>query len=244
MTETTKPQLYAAIAKAMGEVKHVTKDSRNKEQNYNFASVDDFLGMTGPICAANGLSVMMDEDEVLDFERQGKYNIVHWLRIRFSITVYHASGETTAPVKRTVEVIRTGAQSFGSAQSYALKQFLRALFQISTGDADDADFAEKGEGTPTPMAKQEPQKQADAPKDPRKIADSLISNMAKASDYETWNKRVNNAQFKDALDWLSDNAAPMAGEVRKAIGDAKLRVTPKDEPTGDTADQEEIPYDN
>jgi hypothetical protein len=34
-----------------------------------------------------------------------------------------------------------GAQAFGSAQSYALKQFMRSLFQIPTGDKEDADFA-------------------------------------------------------------------------------------------------------
>src|SRR3546814_17547985 len=32
-----------------------------------------------------------------------------------------------------------GPQAFGSAQSYAMKQFERALFQIATGDGEDAD---------------------------------------------------------------------------------------------------------
>src|SRR3546814_8863152 len=32
-----------------------------------------------------------------------------------------------------------GAQAFGAAQSYALKQFERSLFQIATGDGEDAD---------------------------------------------------------------------------------------------------------
>jgi hypothetical protein len=95
--------------------------------------------MTGPICASNGLIVHMDEDEVQEFERQGKYGPTHWLRFRYQITVYHVSGERLPTARRSVEVIRTGAQSSGSAQSYALKQFLRALFQIPTGDADEAD---------------------------------------------------------------------------------------------------------
>jgi hypothetical protein len=34
----------------------------------------------------------------------------------------------------------TGAQTSGSAQSYAVKQFLRGLLMISTGDKDDVDF--------------------------------------------------------------------------------------------------------
>jgi hypothetical protein len=138
----TKPGqgVVAAIAKAMGEVKRLAKDNKNTEQKYQFASVDDFLAMTGPICASNGLVVMMDEDGCEEIERQGKYGPSYWLRFSYRITVMHASGETLPPVRRSVEVVRTGAQSSGSAQSYALKQFLRALFQIPTGDADEADL--------------------------------------------------------------------------------------------------------
>lgn len=146
---TDHKNIYAALAAAMADVKRLAKESRNVEQKYNFASVDDFLAMTGPICAQHGLIVCMDEDEVVEFERQGKYGPSFWLRIRFVLTVCHVSGECLPPMRRTVEVIRTGAQSFGSAQSYAIKQFLRALLQIPTGDNDDADFAEKGDGKPT-----------------------------------------------------------------------------------------------
>lgn len=135
-----RKEIFAAIAKAMAEVKRINKDSRNNEQKYDFASVDDFLAMTGPICAAQGLIILMDETECEPFERQGKYGATAWLRIVFTITVMHVSGQSLSPARRTVEVIRTGAQSFGSAQSYALKQFLRALLQIPTGDKDDPDF--------------------------------------------------------------------------------------------------------
>jgi hypothetical protein len=36
-----------------------------------------------------------------------------------------------------------GAQAFGAAQSYSLKQFMRSLFQMATGDKEDADFHEQ-----------------------------------------------------------------------------------------------------
>lgn len=146
MTEAKQTGIIAAVAKAMGEMKRISKDSRNIEQKYDFASVDDFLAMTGPICAANGLVTILNEVEVDGFERQGKYGPTNWLRIVFEIHTMHTSGECLPITRRTVEVIRTGAQSFGSAQSYVLKQYQRALYQIPTGDKDDADFAEKGEG--------------------------------------------------------------------------------------------------
>lgn len=153
--EGGKSAIRKAITAVAKGVTRVSKNSRNDEQKYDFASIDDFLAMTGPIMAENGLFIMIDEEEVTDFERQGKYNPSFWLRIKFLITVCHENGEEMKPVRRTVEVIRTGAQSFGSAQSYVLKQFQRALFNIPTGDKDDADFAERGDGpavkTPEPL---------------------------------------------------------------------------------------------
>ena len=151
--------IVAAIAKAMSEVKRLAKDNRNTEQKYQFASVDDFLAMTGPICGSNGLVVMMDEDGCEAVERQGKYGPSFWLRFTYIITVWHSSGQSLPPSRRSVEVIRTGAQSSGSAQSYALKQFLRALLQIPTGDSDEADlntFAAAAAGVKEPNAMSTP----------------------------------------------------------------------------------------
>ena len=34
----------------------------------------------------------------------------------------------------------------GTAQSYALKQFMRSLFQLSTGEQDDLDALDQNEG--------------------------------------------------------------------------------------------------
>lgn len=132
-------QIVAALAKAMSEVKRLGKDNQNTDQKYGFASIDDFLAMTGPIMASNGLVVLMNEDSVQEFERQGKYAMTFWLRIVFSIQVLHSSGESLPATRRSVEVIRTGPQAFGAAQSYVEKQFLRGLLQIPTGDKDEAD---------------------------------------------------------------------------------------------------------
>jgi hypothetical protein len=138
--------LISAVAKAMTEVKHIAKGSQNTEQKYAFASVDDFLAMAGPICGQNGLITLMDEEGVEDFTREGKYGPTHWLRIRFGLTTMHVSGAALPKVTRSVEVIRSGSQAYGSAQSYALKQYLRALLMIPTGDGDDADFQAKADG--------------------------------------------------------------------------------------------------
>jgi hypothetical protein len=136
MTEQT---IYSAVAKAMGEIKRIAKDNRNAEQKYDFASVDDFMAMVGPICAANGLVTIIDEDQREFIEKPGKYGVTHWVSIAYHITTYHASGTHLPTVRRNVEVVRSGPQAYGAAQSYILKQYYRGLLNIPTGDKDDPD---------------------------------------------------------------------------------------------------------
>jgi hypothetical protein len=68
---------------------------------------------------------------------------------RFAFILIHEAASATGRSTRTSGPIH-GAQSAGSAQSYALKQLMRGLFLIPTGDADDpdkggVDIAGKGE---------------------------------------------------------------------------------------------------
>ena len=148
MTTETIPrgEVLAAIAKAMAGIKKVARDGKNSHDNYNFASIDDFLAMVNPICADAGLLFHMDESAREDFTRKGKYGESAWMRQSFAVTVYHVSGQSLPPVTRSVEVLRNGAQAYGSAQSYALKQFLRSLLLIPTGDKDDPDFTKTDDG--------------------------------------------------------------------------------------------------
>ena len=222
MTEAKQTGIIAAVANAMGEMKRISKDSRNIEQKYDFASVDDFLAMTGPICAANGLVTILNEVEVDGFERQGKYGPTNWLRIVFEIHTMHTSGECLPVTRRTVEVIRTGAQSFGSAQSYVLKQYQRALYQIPTGDKDDADFAEKGEGAV--VKHEEPRKPA-GPTAVQIAAESL-------SNADTLDQLA--AIWKDIPRSVQGDAA-----VIKAKDDRKAALAPK---VNADLQSDEIPY--
>ena len=155
--------ILSALAKAMGQVQKIAKDSRNKHDGYNFASIDDFLALVNPICAENGLIVHMQEADREDFERQGRNGASAWMRQSFDLTLFHVSGQSLPPVRRTVEVLRNGAQAYGSAQSYALKQFWRAILLIPTGDKDDADFAPTDAGTVSRQSYQQPRQHREEP---------------------------------------------------------------------------------
>lgn len=145
MSETLD-KILPAISKAMGAIKRVGKEGRNEHDKYNFASIDAFLEMANPICAEAGLIFHMQEVGFEEFMRKGKYGESAWIKVVFEIVVMHTSGQSLPPVKRSVEVVRSGAQAYGSAQSYCLKQFLRSMLLIPTGDKDDADFQATGDG--------------------------------------------------------------------------------------------------
>ena len=126
-------KVIAAINAVAAEVTRLGKSEKNQHGRYSYASIDDFLSMTGPLCAKHGLVVMQDEREC---EVRGE-----WLLMRFEFTLAHASGEVwaTRPVRSILVSAKMGPQAFGAAQSYCLKQFLRSLFQIATGENDDID---------------------------------------------------------------------------------------------------------
>ena len=142
-----------AVSDIMGKVKSLPKGERNEHGHYDFASIDDFLAAVGPMCAEAGLIVLQDEESLEFMERNGK----GWLRITYAFTLAHKSGAIyERPMRRTVVQQIAGPQTTGGTQSYALKMFMRSLFQIPTGDRDDADYQPKHQ-MDTRQARQEPQ---------------------------------------------------------------------------------------
>ena len=132
-----RAKVNAAISKTMAAVQTVGKDDKNQHGNYNFASIDGFLGGCRDACAANGLH---PEISVISYQPFTGSNSKQWATYTYEVVMCHESGEETKPVQTVVSLPITGAQTSGSAQSYALKQYLRGLFLIKTGEKDDPDF--------------------------------------------------------------------------------------------------------
>jgi len=217
-------KIYAAVAKAMGDVERVAKDSRNVDQKYNFASVDDFMAMVGPICAKYGLVTILDEGAREFIEKPGKYGPTQWVSISYQITTWHESGEQLPTVCRHVEVIRNGPQAYGAAQSYILKQYYRGLLNIPTGDNDDPDH---GTAPQERSAPQQQQRKA-APEPPQEAIDRTCEYIRKATDMGELKERWENVP-KD----LQATTAVIAAKDA-----AKKRLTPPQPDLDDT-----IPYE-
>lgn len=165
------PEVATAIVTVARGVKAVAKNGTNEHGKYMFASVDDFYDAVGPLMAEAGLFTWADMTRAETFDsapvtdKYGNVKITSWLNIEFDISLVHASGAMSTPVKREVTVVASGPQSYASAESFITKYFIRNLFKIPTGDYD-ADNDAKSE-LPTVPPKQQPakepaKKQADA----------------------------------------------------------------------------------
>jgi hypothetical protein len=186
------------------EVKRLGKGETNSHGRYNYASIDDFLSLTGPLCAKHGLVVIQDEEscEVLD----------KWLRMRFAFTLAHTSGEALPEkLHRSILVsANMGPQAFGAAQSYVLKQFLRSLFQIPTGDGEDLD-AEK----PAPLPKLSPRDGLPAA-DPHEVAQWVQSvKDILDSDVDEYEHAANIRTIHEQLKGRADIYVAIADELAK-----------------------------
>ena len=153
------PEVAEAICSVMSQMTKLPKSERNLHGGYDFASIDAFLAAMNPLCAEAGLYIWQNEESV-EIVPPSQPNKAPALRAVFSHIICHKSGKASTPVRRTVMVPATGAQAFGSAQSYALKQFMRATFMIATGDKDDPDF-QKAEPLPQGGATSGSRKPAD-----------------------------------------------------------------------------------
>jgi len=129
--------IATAINGIMGDIKMLKKEDENKFQNYSYASIDNFLKAVNPLCAKHGLIIIMDE-ESCEITRDGTKN--PWIHIVYKFILSHANGDTWLYTpRRNMFVAMTGGQSMGSSMSYCLKQYMRSLFLISTGEKDDLD---------------------------------------------------------------------------------------------------------
>jgi hypothetical protein len=141
----------------MGGIVRLAKSDENKHSSYMFASIDDFYDLTRPLCDQAGLIILADEESV-DFRTTGGGDRARtWLVVKYSFTLIvvetfedddaRASSAVTwgrTPHRTIMVDASMGSQAFGAAQSYAVKTFMRSLFQISTGDVEDLDTQGRG----------------------------------------------------------------------------------------------------
>lgn len=130
--ENCPKSISASVNAIMSEIKILSKDSENSFQNYKYADIDSFLGLVNPLCSKHGLNIFMNEKDCKVVGENKK-----WVHILYEFVLVHKDGETwNFPQQKNMFVQMTGGPSLGVSQSYALKQFMRQIFLIPTGEGD------------------------------------------------------------------------------------------------------------
>lgn len=136
--------LSRAVTKVMKEVRRLKKDDKNAHGKYDFTSVDDYKDFIRPLMAENGLFIHVSQSSfnIVEYEDgKGRKAVA---QIDFDITLCHEDGERDNPEKATVALPLTGAQTSGAAKSYAIKEWSKGRFLLSSGDQqDEADLLEQ-----------------------------------------------------------------------------------------------------
>jgi len=156
-TGEVRAPMPAPIAKAIiavkMQVRQLGSDEKNEHGGYRYVSVDKFYERIGPLMAAAGLALLIDETETdvrvsETTDRQGNLRRTPWLFANYTLAFMHEDGSVSQSMRRSLAMPITGPQSYGAAQSYVEKQFLRQIFKIPTGEKD-ADEVAQGEDAPS-----------------------------------------------------------------------------------------------
>ena len=150
-------KIATAISAVMSEVGVVSKDGHNKFHGYRYAQMQDVLQRLTPLLAKHGLMIMQTEVGRAMFDEDRAVSV------QYQFTIAHASGQVwpERPLQTGLSRCRDTKGGFddkalNKCHTAARKYFLLALFQIPTGDEDDADHgANDGHSrTITPEQKQ------------------------------------------------------------------------------------------
>jgi hypothetical protein len=152
------PAIAAAIVAVKKQVRQLGVNERNDHGKYGYVSVDKFYATIGPMMAEAGLALLIDETE--SEVKEGKSGSP-WLFVQYTLAFLHESGVVSAPMRRSLAMPINGPQTYGAAQSYIEKQFLRQVFKIPTGDKD-ADETAQGDDAPA-RGRSVPRRQEAAP---------------------------------------------------------------------------------
>ncbi len=131
---TLNDAMVGAIQKTMAEIPYLAKEDRNAFAKYNYVSIDDYYDRVAQVAMKNGLSWVISEEECVITPDGGT------ACFRYTFDLFHrGEGGTTYSLglsQFSVPHPMQGAQTSGSAASYAEKLFMRTLFKVRTGEAD------------------------------------------------------------------------------------------------------------
>lgn len=155
-------KIAGAIAGVMSEIGSIAKGGYNKFHNYHYARMEDLLHVLTPLMGKHGLAVFQTEIEIKTIENR--------IAITYEFTVAHTSNETMTGLRQTGMCIARNSKgdyddkAINKCHTQARKYFLLSLFQVPTGDFEEADEGPSKEPEKEPEKPQERIKQTERPR--------------------------------------------------------------------------------
>lgn len=248
LPQTSVAKIAISISAVMSEIGIIGKDGRNEFHRYDYAKMEDILQRLTPLMAKHGLVVFQTEVDRAMFDEDRA------VAVRYAFTIVHTSGEVWPehPVQTGLSRCRDSKggfddKSFNKAHTAARKYFLLALFQIATGDDDDADRGHNDGAAPSPAKSRVPSA-SDAPKPEATPPSAQPPHAFKAKNASEWAGLfigcINAAKTaQDIFAWTDINADNLAklkradaatfSAVKAAIDARKSALAPAETITAD-----------
>ena len=171
-----------AVQKALGVL---GKSERNEFQKYKFVPIDKYYEIVASVATAHDLSWFCQETGPAQIVSFGDDKTA--LLYSYMFTMFHGTGEVV-PVYDRISIFHPlqGAQTSGSAASYAEKLFMRKAFKVVTGE-EDADAVDQNFGgtnpgpvdldlpPPDPTPEPSPANVEKAPEEPKPVPEEVSS---------------------------------------------------------------------
>jgi hypothetical protein len=134
---TSVGKLSGAIAGVMSEIGTIKKGGYNAFHKYHYARMEDLLEALTPLMGRHGIAVFQNELEIKTIENR--------IAITYEFTVGHTSNESMQGLRQTGMCIARNSKgdyddkAINKCHTQARKYFLLSLFQVPTGDFEEAD---------------------------------------------------------------------------------------------------------
>lgn len=145
----TESQLHSAIMNVMKDVQYIKKAGVNSQQGYKFASAEDIIGEIRQAAIKHNLRISVSYSSVTDLEsgETKAGGTIYRVRVQANITL--RIGNEFELYTFFGEGADSGDKALAKAKTMCLKQALRQMFLVETGEADP-DRETLPETTPKP----------------------------------------------------------------------------------------------
>lgn len=203
-------ELQTKILAVMADVSYIKKDGQNQQQGYKFASAESIIGEVRAAAVKHGLLIAVRYTDATDLESGATKagSVIYRVRVKAEIVL--SVGSDREIYTFYGEGADSGDKALPKAQTMCLKQALRQIFLIETGEHDE---------TPTPVSESvitTEQKLAKLPADIKKA----LAALKKTDQF----KDVDSNTYRDGIAQILDtnfgDVEQLRGWIRDKGGEA------------------------